>query len=232
MDKNSQIEPSKLTKVIVHKIHGGRKRDSKFWQSDFGHYDSSIEKPIGVDDQLIQSKSRRLFLKVILSTIPLLFTAVLFRPDTFSFLSYKSIFSSLREFFPKKENEFQFNYSPRPSVPESVPGSSISATPEVVPKQRNNPVPNSNLYSRPKQYGSLKGYPAQPRETQTAPREDSDDSAFYKNIFEIELLTGRNILTENAMVTEDKVSYQTEAGDILTINRYEVKRMKRYKVKR
>ncbi len=28
-------EPSKVTKVLIDKIHGGRQKDSKFWQSEF-----------------------------------------------------------------------------------------------------------------------------------------------------------------------------------------------------
>jgi len=36
-------EPSKVTKVLIHKIHGGRKKDSKFWKSEFS--DEVITKP-------------------------------------------------------------------------------------------------------------------------------------------------------------------------------------------
>lgn len=35
MLKNGDAQPSKLTKVLVKKVHGGRKQDSKFWQSEF-----------------------------------------------------------------------------------------------------------------------------------------------------------------------------------------------------
>lgn len=36
-------EPSKVTKVLIKRIHGGRKQDSKFWQSEFS--DETISKP-------------------------------------------------------------------------------------------------------------------------------------------------------------------------------------------
>lgn len=36
-------EPSKITKVLVSKIHGGRKQDSKFWKSEFS--DETVSKP-------------------------------------------------------------------------------------------------------------------------------------------------------------------------------------------
>ena len=36
-------EPSKVTKVLINKIHGGRKQDSKFWKSEFS--DETISKP-------------------------------------------------------------------------------------------------------------------------------------------------------------------------------------------
>lgn len=35
MKNQSEQTPSKVTKVLVDKIHGGRKQDSKFWQSEF-----------------------------------------------------------------------------------------------------------------------------------------------------------------------------------------------------
>ncbi|MBU1456615.1 MAG: hypothetical protein KKD01_18010 [Proteobacteria bacterium] len=35
MKDQSEQKPSKVTKVLVDKIHGGRKQDSKFWQSEF-----------------------------------------------------------------------------------------------------------------------------------------------------------------------------------------------------
>jgi hypothetical protein len=33
-------DPSKVTKVLINKIHGGRKQDSKFWQSEFSGNDN------------------------------------------------------------------------------------------------------------------------------------------------------------------------------------------------
>jgi hypothetical protein len=35
MKENSGNNTSKVTKVLIDKIHGGRKQDSKFWQSEF-----------------------------------------------------------------------------------------------------------------------------------------------------------------------------------------------------
>lgn len=36
---------SKVTKVLIHKLHGGRKQDSKFWQSEFSDDPPSSPKP-------------------------------------------------------------------------------------------------------------------------------------------------------------------------------------------
>ena len=33
MNDKGEVQPSKVTEVLINKIHGGRKMDSKFWQS-------------------------------------------------------------------------------------------------------------------------------------------------------------------------------------------------------
>ena len=231
MDRNNQIEPSDLTKVLIKKIHGGRKQDSKFWQSELAPYNPTFDKPLGLDEELTRSKTCRSFLKAIVLIILSVFVLVFLRPDLFSFLSYKNVYAKISNLFPKKDIPISKDFSIKPSVLPKAPKPSTPSQTQIAPKQYS-PVSRSQPYPKQKQYNQHKSYPSSPAQTQPAPQKETLSPDLYKNIYEIVLLTGRKILTENAMVTDEKVSYQTESGDIVTVNRYEVKTMKRYKVKR
>ena len=93
MKSSNQDRVSPLTKVIVDKVHGGRKVDSKFWQSEFDNSGNDsvsipIEKPEDLDSFLKNLKARRTLLFAGVMVLCLLYSMVYFRPDLFPFLSY------------------------------------------------------------------------------------------------------------------------------------------------
>ncbi|MBU0946654.1 MAG: hypothetical protein KJ804_11825 [Proteobacteria bacterium] len=58
MNEQPEQEPSKVTKILVNAIHGGRKQDSKFWQSEFSEADS--------EKIMLRENKKRLFLESVI----------------------------------------------------------------------------------------------------------------------------------------------------------------------
>lgn len=93
-------KPSRLTKILVHKIHGGRKQDSKFWNSEF-----SLANDISPrDTKNNKPKGRKNFPFISLGTgVFIIVLLIVVRPDLFSFLEYHNIYHNLIGSFSPKE---------------------------------------------------------------------------------------------------------------------------------
>ncbi len=141
-------EISKVTKVLVHKIHGGRKKDSKFWneqayRSEYADDDQSI--PIS-NDSIKHSKLRRtaqLSLFPFATCLIVLIVLICVRPDLFPFLDYHSIYSALGPIVPD-EKTIELNEKP--------PERTITIPEDVKPRHHSQSItlePNKNLNSIP-----------------------------------------------------------------------------------
>lgn len=229
-----------MTKVLIDKVHGGRKRDSKFWQSEFIHADDSesldgqieIEKPAGIDAYLRQLKARRSFVFAGIVMICVLFGMVSLRPDLFPFLSYRSVYNAISHYFPDKSQ-------PRYDVKERTPAYQPVAVqrPATVHDQSSK---SSRQYSESVKQSAVRQQPAR----QWLPQKEIDEIVQptakkqlktqpienKRTIYEIELHTGQVILTDHAMATADKVSFENTNGSVTTVNKYEVKQIKRLQV--
>jgi hypothetical protein len=236
--RNEQVSP--LTKVLIDKVHGGRKKDSKFWQSEFAHADGNdtrdgqieIEKPVGIDAYLRQLKARRAFVFVGTVMICVLFGMVSLRPDLFQFLSYKSVYNTVSHYFPDKSKPLH-DVKERTQVrqPVAVQRPVTSHDQSISqPGQHSASVKQSAVRQQPAQQWLPQKeidqivQPTAQKQLKTKPVENK------RTLYEIELHTGQVILTDHAMATADKVSFENTKGSVTTINKYEVKQIKRLQV--
>jgi len=100
---------SKVTKVLIHKIHGGRKKDSKFWNDQINLTKKSDEKfSIPIHENSVRTARLRKPLQIsIFPFVTLLIVLVVLifaRPDLFPFFDYHKIYSTISELFPNKSN--------------------------------------------------------------------------------------------------------------------------------
>ncbi|MFT5700265.1 MAG: putative aspartyl protease [Desulforhopalus sp.] len=95
MNQNNS-QPSKVTKVLIHKVHGGRKKDSKFWNN--GIDISKINDIPSIPIERKKTIRRRInnpaifLIILILSSVMALVAA---RPDLFPFLDYHKVYKTI-----------------------------------------------------------------------------------------------------------------------------------------
>jgi hypothetical protein len=94
--KSESSQASKVTKVLIHKMHGGRKKDSKFWNDDIDlSKKNNIHKiPIERKPPVRRRVNRTVAFPsiIVLSIIIVLIVA---RPDLFPFLDYHKIYNTV-----------------------------------------------------------------------------------------------------------------------------------------
>lgn len=97
---------SKVTKVLIHKLHGGRKQDSKFWQSEFSEE----------SEKELSSKKPKDYSANVLSFLlyPIVGLAI--------FITAYAGYYGYKEYFPKPTNA-----SPFIAVPATRPAALASA---------------------------------------------------------------------------------------------------------
>ncbi|OGR17920.1 MAG: hypothetical protein A2X81_02220 [Desulfobacterales bacterium GWB2_56_26] len=87
-----------VTKVLVNKIHGGRKKDSKFWNEENDLPPSDIG-DIAIKRESSKSKKVRRSLELslypVISLIVIVVVLIIARPDLFPFFNYHNIYKSL-----------------------------------------------------------------------------------------------------------------------------------------
>jgi hypothetical protein len=123
-NEESEEKVSSLTKTLVYKIRGGKKPDSKFWESEFGNDQRNLE-DIAFDGSnphrafLSQRNAQLKVVSVVISCILLVFLLVSLRPDFFPFLKYSSVFNTFSKTFPE-------NYLDRFNTKQSVQSATIN----------------------------------------------------------------------------------------------------------
>lgn len=87
-----------VTKVLVNKIHGGRKKDSKFWNKENDLPPSDIG-DIAIRTEYSKSKKVRRTLELslypVITFIVIIVVLIIARPDLFPFFNYHNIYKSL-----------------------------------------------------------------------------------------------------------------------------------------
>ena len=100
---------SKFTKVLIHKIHGGRKKDSKFWNDQIDLTKKSDDEfSIPILENSVKTARLRKSLQISIypfaTLLIVLVVLIVARPDLFPFLDYHNIYSTISEHFINKTN--------------------------------------------------------------------------------------------------------------------------------
>ncbi len=100
---------SNLTKVLIHKTHGGRKKDSKFWNDQIDLTKKDDEKfSIPIPENSVKPPRLRKSLQISIypfATLLIVLVVLIFaRPDLFPFFDYHRIYSTISERLPNKTN--------------------------------------------------------------------------------------------------------------------------------
>lgn len=219
-NQNEIRHPPGLTKTLVKKIHGGRKQDSKFWQSEFNS--KSLENiPLGEENthkDII--RANREWKKVVYGSavvILFLFTIVFLRPDLFPFLSYAGAYNSISQFFPDKQNAIEPISKP---IVKTIPV--IAKQPPAVtePEKPSEPYYVITQEMVDNAFGKVlseKQYHSE--------RTENIDKQYY---YIIKLAMGDEIKTDNIRINSDTVSYRDPKGYKIEIDKFEISQVKRY----
>lgn len=159
MDSKKE-DVSKVTKVLIHKIHGGRKQDSKFWNSEYDLSKKtdetlSIQRPNDLAKKRKLRKSLQFSVYPIAATIIVIVILIIARPDIFPFLDYHNIYSAMDSAFSDKEEIAEIDHTPRiaeHSTPKTQQNSqgSIYTLPRKESSPPVNPIRNSYSTAGPK----------------------------------------------------------------------------------
>ncbi len=207
----SDEEPGKtvspLAKTLIYKIRGGKKLDSKFWESEFGNYPRNIE-DIAFDGTkphrafLSQKKAQLRIFSIVISCIVLVFMLVFLRPDLFPFLKYSSVFNVFSKTFPEKYlDQFKANQpSPGSTIAEGSKNKTIAQFPT-----ENHKEPDVSI-------------------KEISPDQNAINRKYW---YIIELQSGENIITQNAIETDGLIDVWAYDGRERKLRRNEVKSVKK-----
>jgi hypothetical protein len=204
LNEEPEGDVSSLTKTLVYKIRGGKKPDSKFWGSEFGNNQSNLE-DIPFDGSsphrafLSQRNAQLKIYSVVISCICLAFLLVFLRPDLFPFLKYSSAFNLFSKTFPEN---YLDRFKTKPSIQPKTP-----------PDEKKNPT---TPLSPPKN----------PQNENTQKPEDQNIIG-RKYWYIIELQSGENIITQNAIETDGVIAALAYDGRERKFRRDEVKSVKK-----
>lgn len=110
---------SKLTKVLIHKAHGNRKMDSKFWRDDIYIDNKKASEPVDIKiggNNNKRSKKQSVYVYSIGIFMCVLMVLLFARPEWFPFLEYHNIYETFSRFLLRTE----------PEKPKFIPNASIS----------------------------------------------------------------------------------------------------------
>ena len=137
---------SKLTKVLIHKIHGGKKKDNKFWNDQIDLTKKSDEKfSIPIPENSVRTARLRKSLQTSIypfATLLIVLVVLIFtRPDLFPFLDYHNIYSTISEDSPNKTNT--------PVISKSYPKQAKVFPPPAPRQYTKNVAPITKQQDRP-----------------------------------------------------------------------------------
>lgn len=216
MKKVKEDHVSPVTKVLVDKIHAGRKQDSKFWQSEFDNKEMQKEESVGGS---IFSKILKIVMLLFVTgllVVSLLVAFVYFRPNVFPSLTHSKIYQTLSRYLPESDIIAPLN---RPGDAEQ-PDESDSrnrefkfsqeqinrAKKEVI--ESKNEIDLSTIDSLKKKFNKL------------------NDQITYQ--YEIEFVSGGRVYSENVRMSGDVVTFENDRGLVVSIHKDDIKTMKRF----
>lgn len=236
MENQKNDHVSSFVKVIIDRVHGGRKQDSKFWdrkienpRNDLGGFSNGeipIEEQEGLAQTLKQARSKRAVFLLGILLLCFVFALVYSRPNLFPFLSYSKIYQSISEYFPEKykaKNQIKV-VAPKP-LEEQV--ESRTAKKEYTFSEEQVARAKFNIEKKKKQNFLSINEPYhvsnEKRKRDPLSKSFEDD----KHRYEIEFLSGRRVYADSVIVTDDMVTFENKGGLIFSVSKDEVKKMNR-----
>lgn len=232
MKKPNQDRVSPITKVLVDKIHGNRKVDTKFWQSEFNNpredyvYDkddeSQIEQYQRADKHSQRSKIPRWLIFMGGIVLCFFFSTAYFLPDILSQISYSKIYGKVREYFPEKQTIETVTTRTPPHQTLDLAESKLNKNREysftdVQVQKAMNDVLKKNRGNHSNQ--------VVPSVSTEKPVEISPEA--QKLFYDVEFFTGGRMVSQNIKVTGDKVIIENDQGLFVTVSKKDVKTIKR-----
>lgn len=213
MESSKHEKASKLTKILIKKIHGGRKQDSRFWQSKTGEIEQS-------HDNSRKNPAKILQIAALISGILVgcIVVTVKYGPDFVPDL-YHSLISSIRSYLPERKSPIVIRPN---SIPIEQPDIEESKERELsfTDEQVRRAMEEVLLKQKNEQF-------ADARESQITDSQTSQEKISYE--YEIELYSGGKIYTDNAKIDGDQIRYKGRNGLVVSIDKNEIKTMKRRK---
>jgi hypothetical protein len=221
---------SSLTKTLVYKIRGGKKPDSTFWKSEFGNDLRNLE-DITFDGSrphrafLSQRNAQLKVVSIVISCIVLVFLLVSLRPDLFPFLKYSSVFNAFSKTFPENYlDRFKTKQSVQPATivngentntPPSSPSKNSSALDSQTGNAEKPSIADKSFMKHPEYVATNK---------EKSLNQNTTDRGYW---YIIELQSGENIITQNAIETDGVIAALAYDGRERKFKRDEVKSVKK-----
>ena len=216
MKRVKEDDVSPVTKLIVDKIHAGRRQDSRFWRSEFDDGEISGEEPGG---GLILMKILKVisFLVMIgLLVVCMLVALIYFRPNVFPSLTHSTIYQTLSRYLPESDAIVPLN---KPMAPEQV-GGSDGKVKEYTFSQEQIDKAKYEVNKSKKEMGLSNNPPAQIKFN------TSDEPIRYR--YEIEFVSGGRVYSENVRMSGDTLTFENNKGLVVSVNKNDIKTMKRF----
>jgi hypothetical protein len=207
MTTDNEQNVSDLNKIIIKRIHGGRKHHTRFYQSALA--DKQPSSPA--------EKSCPTLLQQILFMACGLMVGLLL---VLYFKNYT--LSSLIDLLPFAKNDSVI------VVPNSNdPKPNTNPTPSSKSKQKSSPQqqPRELEFSQAKINKAMEEVQEE-RERKSAHLVTSSNQSNSAYQYKIELFSGGTIYTDNADIKEDVITYKSNRGLVISIDRDEIKSMK------
>lgn len=228
ISSRSQSKVEKQNSTVVDKIHDGRKQDKRSWErevgnprNDFVGY-SNGEIPVDQSGEGFAATSKGNKVKRVVFTVGIVITCFLlslvyFRPDLFPFLSHSKFYQTISNFLPDKKKDRH----PLKSATLEISKDSSTEPREHSFSEEQILRAKKAVLEAQKNKSHLTGI--------EIPEESSSGHSFKdsKNRYEIQLLSGRYVYADSVIVTKDMITFENKKGLAVSVNRDEVKSLKK-----
>jgi len=207
MITDSEHNVSDLTKVLIKRVHGGRKQHTRFYQS-------------ALDDKQLSPAAVRSGPSLLQQ---ILFLALGLVVGLFLVLFFKNYtFSSIIDLLPFAKNDSVIvvpDHNESDITLKSIPPS--KSKPLSPPQQQ----PRELIFTEAQKRKAIEEVIEERRKkpAQYIASSNQSESAYQ---YKIDLFSGGTIYTDNADIGKDTITYKSASGLVISINRNEIKSMK------
>lgn len=225
MKKANKNQVSPVTKVIVEKIHAGRKQDSKFWQSEFDI--EEVSKPESSRERSEFNIFRFVVLFLLFSFVIQLFLIgfVYYKPDAFPALTNFRPYKIVSDYLDELTNGI--------GMKEAAPAKEAGWAEGKKEELKEYSFSQDQITKAKKQVLDQKKVDS--RATGVVKLVNEPTSKVSENVdyrYEIEFISGGRVQTNNAIIADNIVTFENNKGLVVSVSKDEILSMKRTAVKR